>query len=1015
MNDLDLPLRSPALYNPHLLSRDELLALFSAREDLLEELLADLRDTPVGEPAQHHLVIGQRGMGKTMLLRRLQCAVEDEQALSKAWLALSFPEEQYNVVTLSDFWLNCVDALSDILEAKGGASEAVEALDRAVDEIRDVRDESARANRALDALVAAAKVLDRRLLLLVDNADLILDRIGKQDWTLREVLSSQTNVTFIGASAAMLESSYEYGRAFYDFFKIHELAGLSVEETKRFLLRYAEAQENPHIREVVENEPARLRTLHTLTGGNPRTLVLLFNIFAHGPDGDVRSDLEQLLDQCTPLYKARFEALPAQAQQVVDALALHWDPVSAGELADSLRMNTNQVSAQLNRLHQMGVVEKVPYEPTSKAGFQIAERFFNIWYLMRASRRVRRRLVWLVEFLRMFYGQEELRDHVKRHLRMAKNLAPQERLRHVEYGFALASAFDEGGMRWALERNALQMLAKQEDLRGQLRDFIDLSETHVEFRSRAEYVEQFESLRRALRDMTSDLGDSLEPGFDEILLRAPLGIEAKREVIEILRKPDTERAKELVEYLNERERTFFELLGSDEVTDTIHTAFRDGYMLTLDDIDGARIVEQALDAVGLVSVASTVRAVQTKNEADIQRLEETLAESISLFPLLEWLHLRGSAASPEILKTELDRVLELPISNGIPLKEIAQRLEKLNLFEQAVSVRRRASVVEPSSYENWNNLGSMLMSLNRTGEAATALERAIEIDPAASPAWINLSMVYSKQGDPNAAEDALRRAADLKPQGLGSLALGRFLMHHERLEEAEKSLRRSIDLAPEQGTPWLELGNLLWKQDRMEEAEEAYRRAVEVAPERWKAWRSLGLLLARQGRADEAEAALRKAIALDPEDSVSRNAVAWMSFVSNRPLDEAESLARESVELDPSPEAQHTLACILVRNGKWNEATAPSLQFLRAWAAEVPDGLWPDVIVFFREAVAAGKAREAITLLDELDLGERWRPLCEALEAIARDSDTYLRRVAPEVREPAEAILKELREPIETS
>ncbi len=30
-----------------------------------------------------------------------------------------------------------------------------------------------------------------------------------------------------------------------------------------------------------------------------------------------------------------------------------------------------------------------------KAAYQIAERFFNIWYLMRASRRVRRKLIWL--------------------------------------------------------------------------------------------------------------------------------------------------------------------------------------------------------------------------------------------------------------------------------------------------------------------------------------------------------------------------------------------------------------------------------------------------------------------------------------------------------------------------------------------------------------------------------------------------------------------------------------------
>ena len=41
-------------------------------------------------------------------------------------------------------------------------------------------------------------------------------------------------------------------------------------------------------------------------------------------------------------------------------------------------------------------------EDSKKALYQVAERFFNIWYLMRASRRVRAKLRWFVEFLRVF-------------------------------------------------------------------------------------------------------------------------------------------------------------------------------------------------------------------------------------------------------------------------------------------------------------------------------------------------------------------------------------------------------------------------------------------------------------------------------------------------------------------------------------------------------------------------------------------------------------------------------------
>lgn len=411
MSELDRPLHSPALYNPHLLSREELLQLFHARQGLLDRLLDDLRATPDGRIAQHHLIVGQRGMGKTMLLRRLELAVEYDPALSERWIPLTFPEEQYNVAHLSDFWLNCLDALSDRLERQSVTGEVTD-LDRQISELEDLP-EAERASRALKLLVDTARGCDRRFLLLVDNADLILDRIEEQEWILREVLSSEPRITFLGASATLIETSYQYERAFYDFFEVHELSGLGADETRELLLNYARAQGKDEVRRIAEEEPGRLRTLHRLTGGNPRTLVLLFNVLAQTTGGDVRTDLEQLLDQSTPLYKARFEALPPQAQQVVDALALHWDPVTAGDLAELVRLEVNAVSSQLNRLVKTGLVEKVLYEPSTRIGYQLAERFFNIWYLMRASRRVRRRLIWLVELLRMFYAQEELASQAK--------------------------------------------------------------------------------------------------------------------------------------------------------------------------------------------------------------------------------------------------------------------------------------------------------------------------------------------------------------------------------------------------------------------------------------------------------------------------------------------------------------------------------------------------------------------------------------------------------------------------
>lgn len=1016
MNDLDLPLRGPALYNPHLLSKAEVIGLFSAREALLEELLEDLRSVPPGQPAQHHLIVGQRGMGKTMLLRRIQFAVEDDPELQETWLALSFPEEQYNVAALSDFWLNCIDALSDTLERLGSSpslgesAEVIAELDEEVDALRRLPEEE-RVRRAFQVLEGAAGSLGRRFLLLLDNADLVLDRIDDQEWSLREVLSSKPTVTFLGASAAAIESTYEYDKAFYDFFRIHDLAGLTVEETQTLLLRYAAAQENDDVRRIALEETGRLRALHTLTGGNPRTLVLLFNIFAQGPEGDVRSDLEQLLDHCTPLYKARFEALPPQAQQVVDALALHWDPTSAGELAEELRLPVNNVSAQLNRLVNQGIVEKVPYDPESKIGFQVAERFFNIWYLMRASRRVRRRLVWLVEFLRIFYGQEELRHRAQNHLRRLRDLASYDRLRHAEYSFALASAVEEHPMRGVLERSALHILAGHEDLRGMLRELVDLEGSDASLAPRAEYLERYEALRKQIAGTVAEAGTPSEEPFWRALLRAPLLIEDKEWFADRgLLLAEDKAAKRFIEALLNVEARTIALGAADSGVENVLRAVETGVMTSVDDLEGAELAEATLEVTGLMAVAAAMRCARTRAERDLDVLEACLEGAGSFFPWFVWLKQRGPKAVPEKVEHAIRRGLSLAAGTADSLSDLGFLLAQLQRPREAAEAFRRAIALEPGVAASWSGLAASLRAQGQLQEAEAAVRKALEIEPKDPMYWWGLAILLRDQDRTSEAEVAYRRATVLGPEDARTWThLAGFLGEQGQVKEAEEAYREAVRLNPRMSDTWCQLGLLLEEQARVTEAEEMYRRGAEANPMNSPAWHLRVLLLKEQGRWSEAEEICRAAIGGGLEDPGLKNALAWLLFERRGNMVEAEEVARAVVSAQAAePDGNHTLACILVRNGKWSEAVEPARRFLGVWASDLPEGRWRHVLTFFREAVAAGKAWEAAVLLDELELGERWRPLREALEALARENPKYLRRIAPEVRKPAEAILQEL-------
>jgi hypothetical protein len=380
------------LYNPHLLSRAELAACFLARHELLAELAAGLRRGG----AQHHLLIGERGAGKTMLLLRLAAAIDDDGKLRKHCIALRFAEEQYNVAHLADLWCNALAALADAYAERGDA----EAAARVTEKLAAVADlePDARARAALAALVAHGKPAHRMLVLLVDNFDLVLARVRDARWALREALSADNGLVLVGASATLVDDVTAYESPFYDFFRVHHLDALSEADARR-------------VAGVAAANAGRFQALYVITGGAPRTLALAREVLggAAGTDPDPARDLDRLLDRVTPTYKARLDALPAQSQIVVDAVALHWHPISAAECARRAHLDINTASAQLHRLVKSGVLGKVGQPDGPKLGFQLADRLFGLWYLMRAGRRHREQVAAVFELARIAYGSGDRR------------------------------------------------------------------------------------------------------------------------------------------------------------------------------------------------------------------------------------------------------------------------------------------------------------------------------------------------------------------------------------------------------------------------------------------------------------------------------------------------------------------------------------------------------------------------------------------------------------------------------
>ena len=280
-----------------------------------------------------------------------------------------------------------------------------------------ISDDHERANKAYEFLNILTRMLKRRPVLLIDNLNMIFDRMNETDqYNLRACMTEKGAPIIIGASSILFDETIHYDAPFYDAFQIINLDRLTLPEMTTMLVNLANMTGETFLIPSIQEHEARIKALLQLTGGNPRTAVMFFRLIQRGFSNDINDDLEGLLDELTPVYKARFEELSPQAQVIMDSIAMNWDPISLEKLREVTRLENNKLSPQLKRLTESGWIEKPTTQQGKGGTYEISERIFNIWYLMRrSSRRQKRSIFCLSKFMEVYYG-EEIKEMARQYL-----------------------------------------------------------------------------------------------------------------------------------------------------------------------------------------------------------------------------------------------------------------------------------------------------------------------------------------------------------------------------------------------------------------------------------------------------------------------------------------------------------------------------------------------------------------------------------------------------------------------
>jgi tetratricopeptide (TPR) repeat protein len=211
-----------------------------------------------------------------------------------------------------------------------------------------------------------------------------------------------SRVMVLGTATRYFDQITDLDQPFYDFFRVFDLRPLTLEEMKTSLLALAEARGDKSIPNTLAERAGTIQGLYILTGGNPRLIKTFYRLLTEGLRGDIRTDLERLLDEFTPYFKAVVDALPVQQQRIFDAVALAWDPVEVGSVSRITRLPSNQVSAQLRALGKAGLISEAASHPKRKT-YLLADRFSNIHYLMRHGRAAQNRFDWFVALVRLVF------------------------------------------------------------------------------------------------------------------------------------------------------------------------------------------------------------------------------------------------------------------------------------------------------------------------------------------------------------------------------------------------------------------------------------------------------------------------------------------------------------------------------------------------------------------------------------------------------------------------------------
>ena len=383
-------------FSPYDFDDEQVLRQSTGRDNLLNRILRVIQENLERRepPNQHLMVLGNRGMGKSFLIRRVQIEVERLSRQGKPVVFVRLPEEQLNVsapeLLLDEIRRILTHTSADTVRVKWQSGEEKE------------WHESVAALRS-DIVGQPGFSQDSGLLVVsIENFDVLLADVFGEDAAqsrLREFLAVEPRVMFLATSTT--EADNKHNQRLFQAFRREQLPAWGPDE-------FVEFYRKTFTGEITLGLEAKIRALAHFMGGSPRLAVLIGDVLHTNDALSAVQTLDQLADELTPYFQDRIMTrLGRKSRWLLDDLLRGGEPCSQVELARRVGASQPEIGKPFAALLREGVV--VDQKQKGKRGqYVVADRVFAHYYRKRyLADQSHSPLAYMVEFLEDFYNQRE--------------------------------------------------------------------------------------------------------------------------------------------------------------------------------------------------------------------------------------------------------------------------------------------------------------------------------------------------------------------------------------------------------------------------------------------------------------------------------------------------------------------------------------------------------------------------------------------------------------------------------